>query len=252
MAKFCGKCGAKLDETTGLCPNCDAEKIKEQEKTAASASDKLGSIRNQEDMCSTDEKTQKKEAKKADKKAKKVQKKAAKKEKREQWSTGKKIRRFFLKFAIIVLLFLILATVIVGSLTYLGLIQSPSVAGVIENLGLDGESDIARLFEGFTNEYQVISENEDGTYTIRIEAPDFAKILKQEIEVNPTLTINLESINLLINKYPDLKKTYEITAASNTQDDIQKAFLQQISYDLMVAAITDKPVTEPQKQEVVE
>ena len=22
MAKFCGKCGAKLDETTGLCPNC--------------------------------------------------------------------------------------------------------------------------------------------------------------------------------------------------------------------------------------
>ena len=98
----------------------------------------------------------------------------------------------------------------------------------------------------------MISENEDGTYTIRIEAPDFAKILKQEIEVNPTLTINLESINLLINKYPDLKKTYEITAASNTQDDIQKAFLQQISYDLMVAAITDKPVTEPQKQEVVE
>lgn len=27
MAKFCGKCGAKLDETTGLCPNCDAEKV---------------------------------------------------------------------------------------------------------------------------------------------------------------------------------------------------------------------------------
>lgn len=70
MAKFCGKCGAKLDETTGLCPNCDAEKIKEQEKTAASASDKLGSIRNQEDMCSTDEKTQKKEAKKRIKKQK--------------------------------------------------------------------------------------------------------------------------------------------------------------------------------------
>ena len=23
MAKFCGKCGAKLDERTGLCPNCD-------------------------------------------------------------------------------------------------------------------------------------------------------------------------------------------------------------------------------------
>lgn len=30
MAKFCGKCGAKLDDTTGLCPNCDADKLKEQ------------------------------------------------------------------------------------------------------------------------------------------------------------------------------------------------------------------------------
>ena len=27
MAKFCGKCGAKLDEATGLCPNCDADKL---------------------------------------------------------------------------------------------------------------------------------------------------------------------------------------------------------------------------------
>lgn len=25
MAKFCGKCGAKLDEKSGLCPNCDAQ-----------------------------------------------------------------------------------------------------------------------------------------------------------------------------------------------------------------------------------
>lgn len=26
MAKFCGKCGSKLDENTGLCPNCDMQK----------------------------------------------------------------------------------------------------------------------------------------------------------------------------------------------------------------------------------
>ena len=30
MAKFCGKCGAKLDVTTGLCPNCDVDKLKKQ------------------------------------------------------------------------------------------------------------------------------------------------------------------------------------------------------------------------------
>lgn len=32
MAKFCGKCGSKLDEATGLCPNCDAERIKEDSR----------------------------------------------------------------------------------------------------------------------------------------------------------------------------------------------------------------------------
>ena len=35
MAKFCGKCGTKLDEATGLCPNCDAEKIKKQVEQSA-------------------------------------------------------------------------------------------------------------------------------------------------------------------------------------------------------------------------
>ena len=30
MAKFCGKCGTRLDETTGLCPNCDADKSKRE------------------------------------------------------------------------------------------------------------------------------------------------------------------------------------------------------------------------------
>lgn len=24
MAKFCAKCGSKLDETTGCCPKCDS------------------------------------------------------------------------------------------------------------------------------------------------------------------------------------------------------------------------------------
>ena len=30
MAKYCGKCGSRLDEATGLCPSCDAAKIKQQ------------------------------------------------------------------------------------------------------------------------------------------------------------------------------------------------------------------------------
>ena len=249
MAKFCGKCGAKLDETIGLCPNCDADKIKEQGKNASSASEDMSHIQSQEDISPI---LNKKEQKKEDKKAKKTKKKAVEKENRAQWSTGKKIRRFFLKFGLIVLLFLILATGIIGGLTYLGFIQFPTVTGVIENLGLNSKSDIAKLFEDFANEYEVISENEDGTYTFTVVAPDFSSILQQETEVNPTLAINLENINFLIEKYPDLKETYEFTAASKDQDDIQKAFLEQVTYDLMTAAIADMSISEPQKQEVEE
>ena len=36
MAKFCGKCGTRLDETTGLCPNCDADKSKRESGLKAS------------------------------------------------------------------------------------------------------------------------------------------------------------------------------------------------------------------------
>ena len=109
-----------------------------------------------------------------------------------------------------------------------------------------------KLFEDFANEYQVIAENEDGTYTIEIIAPDFASILQKEIESNPILTLNSETIKGLIERYPDFKKPYEFTVASKKKTDIQMAFLQQVSYDLMVSAIMDVSITEPQKQEVAE
>ncbi len=44
MAKYCGKCGEELEEKSGLCPNCDAERIAELRKreTAASQNAKNG------------------------------------------------------------------------------------------------------------------------------------------------------------------------------------------------------------------
>ncbi|MCD8027315.1 MAG: zinc-ribbon domain-containing protein [Erysipelotrichaceae bacterium] len=32
MAKYCKKCGTQLDDDTGLCPKCDAKKIKRLNK----------------------------------------------------------------------------------------------------------------------------------------------------------------------------------------------------------------------------
>lgn len=245
MAKFCGKCGAKLDDTTGLCPNCDADKLKKQSDKA----EPVGVAKSTQETAPTSEKPlSKKEAKKQ----RKADKKAKEKEKRAQWSTGKKARRFFLKLAFIILFLFIVATGIISGLSYFGFMQSPAIINVVEKLGIEHESNMEKLFEDFANEYQVIAENEDGTYTIEIIAPDFASILQKEIESNPTLTLNSETIKGLIERYPDLKKSYEFTVTSKKKTDVQTAFLQQVSYDLIVSAIADISITEPQQQEVVE
>ena len=245
MAKFCGKCGAKLDDTTGLCPNCDADKLKEQ-SDKSEAVDVAKST--QETVPASEKPLSRKEAKKK----RKADKKAKKKEERAQWSTGKKVRRFFLQLALIILFLFMVATGIVFGLSYFGFIQSPAIINIMERLEIEYGSNTEKLFEDFANEYRVLSENEDGTYTIEIIAPDFASIFQKEVESNPTLTLNLETIRGMIERYPDLKKIYEFTVASKKKTDVQMAFLQQVSYNLMVSAIIDTSITEPQKQEVVE
>lgn len=47
MAKFCGKCGTRLDETTGLCPNCDADKLK-RESGLSGSEDMLRQMRTED------------------------------------------------------------------------------------------------------------------------------------------------------------------------------------------------------------
>ena len=75
MAKFCGKCGSKLDETTGLCPNCDAAKIKRYYDRTMRGKNSV-----QEEEIDQ----------RAKKKALKAEKKAAKKEEQMNRAAGKK------------------------------------------------------------------------------------------------------------------------------------------------------------------
>lgn len=121
MAKYCGKCGAKLNEVTGLCPNCDAEKIKqlaEKHTEPPKEVEKEPEIHQQQDtpLSKKEAKEKRKTDKKSAKRIKKVQKKAAKKEKarenRAKLTTGQKVRRFFLKQ--ILWLILLCAVLFVG------------------------------------------------------------------------------------------------------------------------------------------
>ena len=125
MAKFCGKCGARLDEVTGLCPNCDADKMQ-------------------------------KDSKKKSKSERRTQKKAAKREKRARWSTGKKIRRFFLKLILTVIILAVLAVGITGTLVYFDVVDIPVVERIIAQLGFGSDKPTDDLYfqslsNGFTD-----------------------------------------------------------------------------------------------------
>ncbi len=160
MAKFCGKCGTKLDESTGLCPNCNKEQLStsntavDDEKTLQHSSDKeknteevqVSAVEDNgngydskptESTESREAPLSKKEIKKQRKKGKKEAKKAKKREKRANWSTGKKIRRFLLKLVIIVMILAIVSCGIVGALVHFDIIDIPIFHDVMEVVGIE-------------------------------------------------------------------------------------------------------------------
>lgn len=132
MAKFCGKCGARLDEATGLCPNCDADKM-QKDSTQSQPSEVPEQV--QADKRASEKPLSGKDSKKKSKSERRAQKKAAKKEKRAQWSARKKVCRFFLKLIFVALLLAGFSVVITGILTYSDVIDIPIVEEVLERLG---------------------------------------------------------------------------------------------------------------------
>lgn len=155
MAKFCGKCGAKLDEATGLCPNCDVDKLNKQTETPEA----VKKPKPKQDTASEPKKPlSKKEAKKqhkADKKAakkdKKAQKKAVKKaKKKEKWAKltfGQRVRKIFTKFIAIVLCLVILLSIISGTLVYFDIVDVPVISTVMDKMGIKDipEPDIGHI-----------------------------------------------------------------------------------------------------------
>lgn len=124
MAKFCKKCGSKLDEVSGKCPNCDADKLNKQTETPEA----VEKPKSKQDTASEPKKPlSKKEAKKKRKADKKAAKKAKKKEKWASMTFGQKVRRVFLKLLLGTILFIVLACGIVGTLVYFQIVDFPII-----------------------------------------------------------------------------------------------------------------------------
>lgn len=163
MAKFCGKCGSELDETTGLCPNCNKEQLftsntaVDDEKTLQHSSDKgknteevqVSAVEDNDYDAKPAESTEsreaplsKKEIKKQHKKDKKEAKKTKKREKRANWSTGKKIRRFFGKCVLILLLLAMVLGIGASVLVYFDIVDVPVISLIMDKTGIKSIPDV--------------------------------------------------------------------------------------------------------------
>ncbi len=159
MAKFCGKCGTRLDEITGLCPNCDAEKIKEN-----SVQEEPITATEQQDV---DQTTEKPLSKKEAKKKRKAAKKAKKKEKWAKLTTGQKVRKFFLKLFWKLILLVILAIGSCSLMVYYGFLDIPIVDEILNEIGVISYSEFAGqdINESYIpNSENIVYQNESNSF----------------------------------------------------------------------------------------
>lgn len=170
MAKFCRKCGTRLDEATGFCPKCDVDKIKEQSSKSETVA---VSKSTQETVPSPEKRLSKKEAKKKHKADKKVTKKSKKKEHKIQKKVAKiakrgiltirqRVTRFFLKLILIVLILGVLTGSIAGLLVYFDVVNIPWISQVFGWMNIRSnnysESSLTTLKKGFT-ELSIVDES---------------------------------------------------------------------------------------------
>lgn len=173
MAKFCGKCGRRLDETTGLCPNCVADKIEN-----GSAQEKLNktSEQRQEVVQVPEESLSKKDIKKKRKADKKTDKKAKKKEKWTKLTTGQKVRRFFLKSFLWLILFAVISVGVIGGLSYIEMLNIPLWSDYNRRNILETLNERAVVVE----EMNIVMETDnEGTASIVVQIPDYELLFKE-------------------------------------------------------------------------
>ena len=168
MAKFCGKCGSKLDEATGICPNCSSDKLNKQIS-------KSELVEKSEPRQNATPESEKPLSQKEEKKKRKVDKKAEKKEKRAQWSKGRKVRRFFLKFMLAILCLTVLAG-LTGVLVYFDVVHIPIISDFKQEHLLEFVNEKNIIIE---EKNTVMTSETEGEATLIVTIPDYEQLFKE-------------------------------------------------------------------------
>lgn len=184
MAKFCGKCGTKLDEATGLCPNCDANQM--NKKTGRP--EEVEKTKQKQDTTSEPKKPLSKKGEKTAQGRKENGEEDQ--EKCTLWSTGKKKSKFLLKVILILLILTVLLVGAMGALVYFDIADIPAIENIIEHIELlsdnnehDPETDNS-LLKNFTANENYFWENEQVnvvfSVSIQGETPDYVDLYSDD------------------------------------------------------------------------
>lgn len=227
MAKFCGKCGTKLDETTGLCPNCDVTKIEKSsvlEKTIETQEQKQEVVQTPEEIPS------KKDAKKKRKADKKATQKAKRKEKRAKLTTGQKVRRFFLKLFWWLILLVVIAGGIIAGLSYTGIIDIPVLSEFNEENILETLNERAVVVK----ETEIVMETDtEGTATVIVKMPNYELLFKEAYSSEKPDQYLVKALALGDYEIREYKEVATVTVT----DDVTTIHSDEIVHELLEEAL---------------
>lgn len=102
----------------------------------------------------------------------------------------------------------------------------------------------------YVSKYEVIQEKPDGKFEISVLAPDFEQVIETILTEDKEIEITSIVLEEAVEKYPDCEKEYIFYSDSDQMENIEKAFLEEVSHELVVSAI--KKVEYKEKWDVEE
>ena len=104
------------------------------------------------------------------------------------------------------------------------------------------EKEIQNIYDEADQNYEIIGDEGEEGYTVRVNAPDLIAIYG-EISGNSSET-DIEIDKKIIEEYPYLEKEYVFNVSEKENESIKEAFLQQMTWELMCEAIKQTVFTE--------
>lgn len=101
------------------------------------------------------------------------------------------------------------------------------------------EITLSEMLQDYVKDYKIEEQLDDGSAIIKLKAPDFCGIIIRMSDDIDYQDISLKDLANAVNNNPELVKDYIISVEKINEESIEKAFLSQISYELIIHAIEE-------------